>query len=320
MYLPSAGIALAAAAFFPTGEGELGRRRGPAVLLAAFVLLLLFRTISRNPVWESDETLFTNLVLTSPDSAKAHYDKGYAEADRKRFRPAYDRYALATGIYARYYDAWAGRGRMAGELGDIAEAVEDGRRSVAIYAPYENGWFTIANESERRGDMASADAAYRDGLRNCPTSYPLAYHRAVFLFRTGRLDEAIEAYRRAIALAPDMALNHEDLGRIFWARGWTEKAEEEWDAALDIFPTDGVALSGEARIAEERRDDDEAADLRLTLFEASRDRSDLLALLDDTARSGDGARDVASRWDAWARRQPALFSDPAVTARRPAPR
>lgn len=317
MYLPSAGIALAAAAFFPREEDALARRRGPALLLAAVTLLLLFRTIARNTVWESDEALFTNLVRTSPDSAKAHYDYGYAQADRKRFRSAYDQYAIATGIYAHYYDAWAGRGRMAGELGDIAEAVDDGRRSVAIYAPYENGWFTIANESERRGDMAAADAAYRDGLRNCPTSYPLAYHRAVFLFRTGRLDESIEAYRRAIALAPDMALNHEDLGRIFWARGWTEKAEEEWDAALDLFPTDGVALSGEARIAEERHDDDEAADLRVTLFEASRDRSDLLALLDDARRSADGAREVAKRWDGWARRQPALFADPAVAARRP---
>jgi tetratricopeptide (TPR) repeat protein len=320
MYLPSAGIALAAAAFFPREDGALSRRRGAAAVLAALTLFFLFRTITRNTIWESDDALFTNLVLTSPDSAKAHYDYGYASADRKRFRPAYDQYAIATGIYAHYYDAWAGRVRMAGEIGDLAEAVEDGRRSVAIYAPYENGWFTIAIEAERRGDAATADAAYRDGLRSCPTSYPLAYHRAVFLFRTGRLDEAVEAYRRAITLAPDMALNHEDLGRIFWARGWTEKAEEEWDAALDLFPTDGVALSGEARIAEERHDDDEAADLRITLFEASRDRSDLLALLADASRSPSGAREVARRWNDWARKQPGLFSDPAVAVRRPAAR
>jgi tetratricopeptide (TPR) repeat protein len=320
MYLPSAGIALAAAALFPREEEALARRRVAAGALAAIALLLLFRTITRNPVWESDEALFTNLVRTSPDSAKAHYDYGYAHADRKRFRPAYDQYAIATGIYARYYDGWAGRGRMAGEIGDLTEAVDDGKRSVAIYVPYENGWFTIANEAERRGDAATADAAYRDGLRNCPTSYPLAYHRAVFLFRTGRLDEAVEAYRRAITLAPDMALNHEDLGRIFLARGWTEKSEEEWDAALDIFPTDGVALSGEARIAEERNDDDEAVDLRIVLFEASRDRSDLLALLADASRSSSGAREVAKRWNEWARRQPGLFSDPAILARRPAPR
>ena len=317
MYLPSAGIVLAAAAFFPGGLA-LGRRRVAAAALAGITLLLLFRTIVRNTVWESDDTLFTNLLETSPGSAKAHYDYAYQAADRGRRRPAYEQYTIATGIFARYYDAWAARGRMAGEIGDLAEAVADGRRSVAIFPPYENGWFTIGYDAERRGDFAAADAAYRQGLEKCPTSYPLAYHRAVFLFRTGRLDEAVEAYRRSIAIEPDMALNHEDLGRLFFARGWMEKAEEEWDAALDIFETDGVALSGLARVAEERRDFDEAADLRMTLFDASRSRSDLLALLADLPFSEKGAREASRRWKDWERRQPALFAEPAIADRRPA--
>ncbi|HET7451927.1 MAG TPA: glycosyltransferase family 39 protein, partial [Thermoanaerobaculia bacterium] len=214
MYLPSAGIALAAAAFLPADLPSLAGRRLRAAALAAAVILLLFRTISRNPVWESDEALFRNLILTSPDSAKAHYDLAYAEADRKRWRTGYDQYAIATGIYARYYDGWAGRGRMAGELGDLAESVDDGRRSVAIFAPYENGWFTIGWSAERRGDFAAAEAAYAEGLKKCPTSFPLAYHRAAFLFRRGRLEDAVEAYRFAISLSPDMALCHEDLGRV----------------------------------------------------------------------------------------------------------
>ena len=319
MYLPSAGIALAAAAFLPADLPALAGRRARAAALAAAVVLLLFRTVSRNTVWESDESLFRNLILTSPDSAKAHYDYAYAEADRKRYRAGYAQYAIATGIYPRYYDGWAGRGRMAGELGDLAESVEDGRRSVAIFPPYENGWFTIGWSAERRGDFAAADAAYAEGWKKCPTSFPLAYHRAVFLFRRGRLDEAIEAYRLAITLAPDMALNHEDLGRVFLAKGWTGKAEEEWDAALDDFPTDGVALSGLARIAEERGDFEEAADLRVTLFDASRDRSDLLALLAVLPRAPETARDVNRRWGAWSGSQPVLFAEPAVASRRPPP-
>jgi len=319
MYLPSAGIALAAAAFLPSDLPAVAGARGRAAVLAAVVLLLLFRTISRNPVWENDEALFRNLILTSPDSAKAHYDFAYAEADRRRWRTAYRQYGVATSVYGRYYDAWAGHGRMAGEIGDLAESVEDGRRSVAIFPPYENGWFTIGYCAERRGDFAAADAAYAEGLKKCPTSYPLAYHRAAFLFRRGRLDEAVEAYRRAITLGPDMALNHEDLGRVFLAQGRPEKAEEEWDAALDDFPTDGVALSGLARIAEERQDFEEAADLRLTLFDASRDRSDLLALLADLPRAPKTSRDVSGRWGVWSRRQPALFAEPAVASRRPVP-
>ena len=310
LYFPSAGIALVAACALPLGGGAL-RRRG-VLVLAAVTLVFLFRTIVRNSVWLDDHSLFSNLVLTSPDSAKAHYDLAYENADKKRYPAAYAHYRRATEIYPNYYDAWAGRGRMAGELGDLSESVADARRSVAIFPTYENGWFTAAFCAERRGDFAEAESDYREGVRLCPKSYPLAYHWAVFLWRRGRLDESVTAFSRVLELEPDMALNHEDLGRVYASRGWSEKAEEEWDDAVELFDFDGVALSGLARIAEQREDFGEAAKSRLKLFEADRERSDLLLLLFDAARSREAARRVRARWEIWARVQPALFADPPV--------
>ncbi len=312
LYLPSAGIALFAASCFPPdGAGMLRRRRAVAAL-AAVTLAFLARTIVRNTVWLDDRTLFANLVVTSPDSAKAHYDLAYEDADKKRYPSAYAEYRRATEIFANYYDAWAGRGRMAGELGDLSEAVADGRKAVQIFPTYENGWFTSAFCAERRGDFAEAESDYREGVRLCPNSYPLAYHWAVFLWRRGRADEAAAAFARAIELEPDMALNHDDLGRLFASKGWTEKAEEEWDESVDDFENDGVALSGLARIAEQRDDFEEAAGIRLKLFEADRERSDLLLLLRDAARSPEAARTVRAHRGRWMRLQPALFSDPVV--------
>ena len=223
LYLPSAGIALFAASCFPPDGAGLLRRRRAVAALAAVTLAFLARTIVRNTVWLDDRTLFTNLVVTSPDSAKAHYDLAYEDADKKRYPSAYAEYRRATEIYANYYDAWAGRGRMAGELGDLSEAVADGRKAVQIFPTYENGWFTSAFCAERRGDFKEAESDYREGVRLCPKSYPLAYHWAVFLWRRGRADEAAAAFARAIELEPDMALNHDDLGRLFASKGWTGK-------------------------------------------------------------------------------------------------
>jgi tetratricopeptide (TPR) repeat protein len=312
LYLPSAGIALVAASCFPSDGPGLLRRRRAVAALAAVTLAFLARTIVRNTVWLDDRTLFSNLVVTSPDSAKAHYDLAYEDADKKRYPSAYREYRRATEIFASYYDAWAGRGRMAGELGDLSEAVADGRRAVQIFPTYENGWFTSAFCAERRGDFAEAESDYREGVRLCPKSYPLAYHWAVFLWRRGRADEAAAAFARAIELEPDMALNHDDLGRLFASKGWSEKAEEEWDESVDDFENDGVALSGLARIAEQREDFGEAAGIRLKLFEADRERSDLLLLLRDASRSPEAARTVRAHWGKWIRVQTALFSDPVV--------
>ncbi|MGH9440667.1 MAG: glycosyltransferase family 39 protein [Thermoanaerobaculia bacterium] len=312
LYLPSAGIALVMASCFPFHAAALSRRRGAVAAIAAVALLFLARTIVRNSVWLDDRALFSNLVVTSPDSAKAHYDLAYEDADKKRFPSSYRQYRRATEIYGNYYDAWAGRGRIAGELGDLFEAVRDGRRSVQIFSTYENGWFTAAFGAERRGDFVEAETDYREGVRICPKSYPLAYHWALFLWRRGRADEAAAAFGKAIALEPDMALNHDDLGRLYASKGWSEKAEEEWDESLEDFENDGVALGGLARIAEQRDDFEEAAGLRLKLFEADRERSDLLLLLRDAARSPEAARKVRGRWGTWMYLQPALFSDPDV--------
>jgi tetratricopeptide (TPR) repeat protein len=315
MYLPSAGIALVLAAVLVDRSSAFHRDRAAAAL-ALLSIVYSCRTIVRNSVWQSDETLFGNLLETSPDSAKAHYDYAYMAADRKRSQSAYRHYRIATGIYSGYYDAWAGRGRLAGELGDLAEGVSSARRSTDIFPTYENGWYTLAVCAERRGDLALADRAYRDGAKNCPKSYPLAYHRAAFLWRRGRAEEAVVAYRQADSLSPDMALNHEDLGRIFAARGDSEQAEEEWDQAVALFDNSGVALAGLARLAEERKDFEEAANLRLRLFEAGRNREDLLLLLADCARSPEGKAKAAGKWVDWSRRQPALFGSPDIASRK----
>ena len=312
LYLPSAGIALAVASAFPLDAPDRTRRRRAAAALAAIAVVFVARTVVRNTVWLDDRSLFTNLVVTSPDSAKAHYDLAYEDADKKRYARAYREYRRATVIFAHYYDAWAGRGRMAGELGDLSEAVADSKKSVEIFPTYENGWFTAAFCAERRGDFAEAERDYREGVRLCPKSYPLAYHWAVFLWRRGRPEEASAAFAKAIELEPDLALNHDDLGRLYASKGWADKAEEEWDESVEDFENDGVALSGLARIAEQREDFEEAARIRLKLFEADRERSDLLLLLSDAARSAEAARTIRARWGEWIRVQPALFSDPDV--------
>ena len=312
LYLPSAGIVLAASVGLVGQSISPRRRRFGFLLLAVAAFLFSARTIVRNTVWENDEALFTSLIETSPKSAKAHYDFAYMRADGKRYREAYGQYRRATEIYGNYYDAWAGRGRMAGELGDLSESAADARRSVEIFSTYENGWYTLAMSAERRGDFTAAEEAYRTGLKNCPTSYPLTYHHAAFLWRRGRIDEAIAAYKKAEDLSDDSAVNEEDLGRIYAYQGSIVDAKEQWEWALEDFKTDGIALGGLASLAEARNDFLQAGRRRLALYEASLERSDLVLLLGDAAKSPPIARQINSRWAAWTKSRPAIAADPEI--------
>ena len=192
-------------------------------------------------VWESDESLFTNLVRVAPESAKAHYDFAYMSVAEGRVPAALAEYTRATEIYPFYWDAWAGRGHCERLLGRLDRAEEDYARSVVVQPWYENGWFGLAAAREARGDVAGAERACRDGLRRMPQSLPLAYRFAVLLSRERR-PEAIHAWHRAIAIEPGSLPSHVGYAELLLALGRTEDARRELAETLRMAPRYAPAL------------------------------------------------------------------------------
>jgi protein O-mannosyl-transferase len=201
-YLPSAGVCLMAASWI-TGvsrslaEVPLWRR----AFFAAVALSLGLRTFARNPVWASDEALFTDMVEVSPASAKAHYDFAYMSLAAGRTPAALEHYVQAIAIYPGYWDAWAGRGRVERTLGRLADSERSYAEALRLVPTYENGFFGVGLAREDRGDRAGAERAYRDGLRSNPQSLPLAYRLALLLSAEGR-PAALYAWRRALSIEP----------------------------------------------------------------------------------------------------------------------
>jgi hypothetical protein len=216
MYLPAAGFCVVVASWILGTERELGR--APAVRLAALaavVLLFAARTAVREPVWWSDEALFTNMIRVSPRSAKAHYDFAYMSAGIGQTRIALAHYTRATEIYPGYWDAWAGRGHMERELGHPAASEKAYAESLRIASAYENGFFGLGLAREDLGDPSGAERAYREGLARNPQSLPLAY-RLALLMTAGKRPTVGHAWLRALAIAPGSLPTR--LGYAEWLR------------------------------------------------------------------------------------------------------
>src|SRR5262249_56747100 len=78
-----------------------------------------------------------------------------------------------------------------------------------------------------RPAMLNADdtvRALRDALRLSPDNLPLRQHLADCLLRLNRPDEAEEAYRRALARAPDLPAVKVGLAQAFARQGKTTQA------------------------------------------------------------------------------------------------
>jgi tetratricopeptide (TPR) repeat protein len=201
-YLPSAGFCLAAASWIagraPTFAG-LSRTR--AAILAALAAAYAARALLYNPAWQTDETLFTDMLRVSPRSAKAHYDFAYMSADHQRWGPALEHYEKAIEIYPRYWDAWAGKGRAERALGRTDASERSYAKALEIVPTYESGFFGVGVAREDRGDRRGAEEAFRKGLHSNPQSLPLAYRLALLHSAEGR-PSALYAWRRALAISP----------------------------------------------------------------------------------------------------------------------
>jgi tetratricopeptide (TPR) repeat protein len=224
-YLPSAGLCLAAGALIAgIASTALSPRRSG--ILAAAVLLLGARTIVRNSAWWGDEGLFLNLVRTSPESAKAHYDIAYIWAEARQYLRARDEYERATEIYEDYWDAWAGKGRVEKEMGLLSDAEESYAQAIESNPRYENGYFGLGMVREARGDPGGAEEIYRKGLAQKPDSLPLANRLATVRSRLP-WPEALEDWRRALALGPATPSVHADFASWLLRVGRTDEAVRE---------------------------------------------------------------------------------------------
>jgi tetratricopeptide (TPR) repeat protein len=292
-YLPSAGLCLAAGAILvgsATTLASLAPRRSG--ILAAAVLFLGARTIVRNSVWWSDEGLFLNLVRTAPESAKAHYDIAYVWADARQYARSRDEYERATEIYDEYWDAWAGKGRVEREMGLLSDAEDSYEQAIEANPRYENGYFGLGMVREARGDMAGAEEIYRKGLEQKKDSLPLAYRLAMARSRLP-WPEALEDWKRALALGPSTPSVHADFASWLMRVGKTEDAVKEARQALTLEPRYQQAL----RLLAER---DAHSGLALAealarekIFRLSRSKEDWAQLLRAKERSEAYARRFA---------------------------
>ena len=198
-YLPSAGLLAAAAGLVAAlPRASSGFRRA---LLAVALVTYAATTVERNEVFRSDETLFADLLVKVPRSARARYNAAWLAWGRGETTVARANLEKAIALFPRHYDAWALLGLVEAKEGRHAEARAAARESLRIKADSEIGWRTLAKVEEEAGRLDAAEEALAAGLKRFPRSLPLLRRRGALLLARGRAAEAAEAWRTAITVS-----------------------------------------------------------------------------------------------------------------------
>ena len=106
---------------------------------------------------------------------------------------------------------------------------------------------------ERQGDYDAALTSYRLAQRDRPNDPKILQNMAIAFSKTGRLEEAIRSYRRALELDPSLSGSHYGLAFLLLKRGDTTGATRHLEAFLSQ-PVDGVDTGRWVRHARETLD------------------------------------------------------------------
>jgi protein O-mannosyl-transferase len=166
LYLPSVGIAILGAWLWRTATA-----RAPVPASAALVLVLgagAARTLTREPVWRSDETLFPALVRDAPGS----------------------------------FRSWWVAGMLAYQKGDRAGGERLILKALRVYPLHAGPWADLARELEREGRWRAAGDARWAAFRADRKRHRDAGEAIADLVRAGTIDLAASRAQEALAAAP----------------------------------------------------------------------------------------------------------------------
>ena len=112
-----------------------------------------------------------------------------------------------------------------------------GGKSDGGLKPQRLDYLNEALALERQGDFDAALTSYRLALRDHPNDPRILQNMAIAFSRTGRLEEAVRAYKRALELDPGLSGAHYGLAFLQLKRGDTLAALTHLQAFLDAPPS-----------------------------------------------------------------------------------
>ena len=203
-------------------------------------------------------------VVARCQAAAQKVAKGTQFLDRGKVEEAGAAYAEAVGLMSDYAEAQANLGLVRMLKGDIDGAVSRQLEAIRLDPALAEAHYNLGNAYSRQGRYEEAVTSYKEAIRLKPDSAPpdsvvsivdarqgahtrsvAGYQHAMRYaglanahFNLGNVRAAIQAYTRAIRLAPDFADGHYNLGVIHEREGNAERAIAHWRAYLKLTRND----------------------------------------------------------------------------------
>lgn len=242
LYLPSAGLFLTAGLLL---ERWLARNQYRVAIITGFaviVLLLGVRTVVRNRDWRDNQTLWTKIILTAPESARAHTNVGELAIRKGRFQEAYREFREAIRILP---DDAINRDNFGGlllRLGLFDEAEREFSEALRIRPSYVKPRVNLGLLYLNRGQLDKAEGEFRAALESKRIKRGLRAsilnNLGIVLAMKGRRVEAEQAFAEAVRLSPRYADARANLGKAYLEKGMPQEGVAQIAEAIRLKGSD----------------------------------------------------------------------------------
>jgi len=234
LYLPSVGFFMAVSALI---IGGLNRRRVLGGLTVGLMILVFsIATYQRNLIWQSELTLWRDVVEKSPNKATGHLNLGQAYMLEKNLDEAIQHFNTALSLKPDSHVAHSNLGLAYQKQGRIEDADRSYRRALSFNPDFTKAYNNLGLVYQEQGKIPEAFQSFQNALNLNPNDGRAHNNLGALYKKLGRHEEAFLEFKKAVNLNPDDAEAHNNLGIAYKKMGRLEQAIQQYRTALILYP------------------------------------------------------------------------------------
>jgi tetratricopeptide (TPR) repeat protein len=130
------------------------------------------------------------------------------------------------------------RGVQLEQVGRLKDALAETEEALRLDPELVKAHINLLILYGRMGNREKAEEHFQAAVKLNPTQFPDAYYNyGVLLIMEGKLDDAEQAFRKALAISPSYSAAHNDLGNLLERQGKLSEATAEYRKATEDDPS-----------------------------------------------------------------------------------